>query len=88
MPDQHLYEERPVCAECGDEGGTVQLTSIAWPGTNPYFLNMGPIDPDKPELGDRYTKVAEAMAGRFVELRLHRECEAAAIARLERQQRR
>lgn len=27
----HLYEDRPICAECGEEVGIVQYVSIAWP---------------------------------------------------------
>jgi hypothetical protein len=73
---------KPKCAECGSDIGTVQRIEIAWPGARqPHFINRGPIDKKRPELGDRYTPNPQA-DGHSVALWLHRDCETDAINRI------
>jgi hypothetical protein len=71
--------DKPMCAECGEVAGAIHLVEIAWPGSEPFFLDQGPI-----ELGHKFVSNPKAN-GKTVSLWLHAECEAAAVARLEQQ---
>ena len=40
--EPHLYEDRPICAECGGEDGIVHHVDIAWPGGRHVELWLHP----------------------------------------------
>jgi hypothetical protein len=74
---------KPKCVECGGTGDDVQHVSIAWPGEQPFYLNKGPIDPQRLELGDRYEPNPK-VGRRFWSGWLHMECEMICVERIER----
>jgi hypothetical protein len=73
--------EQVICDECGDDGGVIQQVSIGWPGTVPFYLV------EELSNGTRLYEPNPNANGRHVTLWLHRECEAAAMARIETEQR-
>jgi hypothetical protein len=71
------------CLECGETTGNIQHVDVAWPGSEPFWLDDGLIDPKRPELGGKFKENPKAN-GRHVVLWLHPDCEKAALERIEK----